>query len=347
MNDDATGDLAGMVEAASAEATFEEILNRLPHGVLVVSREQVVKFVNREARRLLGDPAGLAPGEALPELVPEFSMTALAESLFTNEPDTNRHLIARDDRTFCIEGLPAHGDRAIFSIEDVTEREQRRMTERHFIENAAHELRTPLAAIISVIEVLESGAKDNPEVRDRFLVHLREHSERLRRLATSLLILARIQTGQRAQHVELVHVRPLLAQIADDLVVRPGVEVSLEAEANLATLADEELLYRALTNIAENAAKYTATGTIELEGRRRGNRTEIEIRDTGRGMSPEDREHAFDRFYRAENHGDGFGLGLAIADEAIQALHGTLKLDSAPGAGTRVSIALPNAELVE
>jgi two-component system, OmpR family, phosphate regulon sensor histidine kinase PhoR len=347
MNGERQSDLVEGVKGESDDRKFEQILDRLPHGVLVLDRELVVEYVNPEARRLLGSGSALEPGDPLPELFTGLQTRTLIESLFTTEPDTDGHLVGTKGRTLCVRGLPATDiDGLVVSIEDVTDRERRSEAEKHFIENAAHELRTPLAAIISVIDVLEGGAKDTPDIRDRFLAHLREHSERLRRLATSLLILARIQTGQRAPHVELVHVRPLLTQIAEDLDTASGVETFVRSPLNLATLADEELLHTALANIAENAAKYTSAGRIAFEARQRGNRMEIEVRDTGRGMSREERDHAFDRFYRAETGREGYGLGLAIAEEAIAALDGTMSLDSAPGVGTKVLIELPSAELV-
>ncbi len=329
-------------------APFEEILNRLPHGVLVVDRELVVEYVNPEAVRLLGDENGLGAGKPFGLQLDGLAFRPLVESLFTADPDADGHLVVRDHKTLCIQGLPAmNAGSAILTVEDVTERERMRRAERLFVENAAHELRTPLAAIISVIEALESGAKNTPAVRDRFLAHLLAHSERLRRLATSLLILARIQTGQQSPSIELVRVEPLLTQVAEDLDAPPAVEVAVRAPAEIATLADRELLHRTLSNIAENAAKYTSEGVIAFEARTNGSRVEIDVRDTGCGMSRTDLAHAFDRFYRARGRGrDGYGLGLSIAEEAVHALGGTLTLESTPGVGTRARIELPSARLV-
>ena len=329
-------------------ARFEDILNRLPHGVLVVDRDLVVEYVNPEALRLLGDENGLEIGKPFGLHADGLTFRPLAESLFTADPDVGGHLVVSGRKTLCIQGFPAmNAGRAILTVEDVTDRERLRRAERHFVENAAHELRTPLAAIISVIEALESGAKDTPAVRDRFLLHLLAHSDRLRRLATSLLMLARIQTGQQAPNIELLRVQPLLRQVADDLDASPGVEVSVRASAEIATLADRDLLHRTLSNIAENAAKYTSEGEIAFEARANGDKVELDIRDTGSGMSRTDLEHALDRFYRARGRGrDGFGLGLAIAEEAVLAQGGTLTLDSTLGVGTRARIELPSARLM-
>jgi two-component system sensor histidine kinase VicK len=271
----------------------------------------------------------------------------LAGSLFGPEPRTAGTLIETDHHFFWVEGVPqGTAETAIVIVDDVTERERMRQSEREFVENAAHELRTPLAAIVSVMDVLDAGAKDVPETRDRFLKHIRVHSERLSRLATSLLVLARLQTGVEQPRLTVVPVRPLLEEIAARLDIEHGVEVSVRAPAQTGALADADLLHRAIANVAENSAKHTRAGEIVLEARGNGTTTEIEVRDTGPGMSEEEQERAFHRFYRSSNGTDGFGLGLAIAEEAVRGLGGTIELESEPGEGTRVRMVVPSARII-
>jgi two-component system, OmpR family, phosphate regulon sensor histidine kinase PhoR len=321
----------------------ERVLMQLPQGVVLVDSSLVIDYANRAAERLLGVGA---PGDPLPDPWPDFSLRALAASLFGPDPPTGGTLVETDHRFFWVEGLPpAAAETAILIVEDVTERERARRNEREFVENAAHELRTPLAAIVSVMDVLESGAKDIPEARDRFLKHIRVHSERLSRLARSLLVLARLQTGAEQPRLTAVQVQPLLEEIAGRLDAASGVEISVRSPAQIGTVADRDLLHRAIANVAENSAKHTRTGEIVLEARENGTTTEIEIRDTGPGMTDEERERAFQRFYRSSNGTDGFGLGLSIAEEAVHALGGTIELESEAGVGTRVRLALPSARI--
>src|SRR5438270_4577388 len=312
----------------------ERVLAQLPQGVVLVDQKLVIEYANPAAERLLG--AG-SPGDPLPDPWPDFSLRKLAASLFGSDSPPGGTLVETDRNFFWVEGLPpSTTETAILIVEDVTERERARQSEREFVENAAHELRTPLAAIISVMDVLESGAKDIPEARDRFLKHIRLHSERLSRLARSLLVLARLQTGVEQPRLTVVPVRPLLEEIATRLDLPGGVEVSVRAPEQTGALADRDLLQRAIANVAENSAKHTRTGEIVLEARQNSSTTQIEIRDTGPGMTAEELARAFQRFYRSSNGTDGFGLGLAIAEEAVRALGGTIELESEPGAGTRV-----------
>ena len=159
------------------------------------------------------------------------------------------------------------------------------------------------------------------------------------------IVIANAQAAHEPR-LTVVPVRPLLEEIADRLDPAGGVEVSVRAPEQTGALADRDLLHRAISNVAENSAKHTLSGEIVLEARGNGKTTQIEIRDTGPGMSDEERERAFHRFYRSSNGTDGFGLGLAIAEEAIRALGGTIELESEAGAGTRVFVVVPSAKLL-
>jgi signal transduction histidine kinase len=317
---------------------------RLPQGVVLVDSTLLVDYANPAAERLLGVGS---PGGPLPDPWPEFSLRDLAASLFGPEPPSGGTLVETDHHFFWVEGVPpGTAETAIVIVDDVTERERARQSEREFVENAAHELRTPLAAIVSVMDVLDSGAKDIPETRDRFLKHIRVQSERLSRLATSLLVLARLQTGVEQPRLTVVPVLPLLEEIAGRLDPAEGVEVSVRGSELTGALADRDLLHRAVSNVAENSAKHTKTGEIVLEAVPNGTTIQIEIRDTGPGMSEEEQERAFHRFYRSSNGTDGFGLGLAIAEEAVLGLGGTIELESEPGSGTRVCVVVPSAKII-
>lgn len=335
---------------ARQDRLYERLLTRLPTGVVVVDRQLRVVYANPAARRLI-DVTAMRTGLPLPEPWPGFQLRTLAKGLFTSAPDLASHLVDVGDRVVCVEGIAAAAaaaaPTAALTVEDVTERERTRRAERQFVENAAHELRTPLAAIVSVVDVLESGAKDDPASRDRFLAHIRAHSERLVRLANSLLMLARIQTGREQPRLDLVPIEPLLQEIASTLEPRGDVAIEVRAPKDVAALADVDLLHQVLENVALNAARHTHRGRIRLEGRDLGQKIEIEISDTGTGMSRLDAAHAFDRFYRSSRREEGgFGLGLAIAAEAMRALDGTVELKSTSGAGTHVRIRLPSARIV-
>jgi signal transduction histidine kinase len=330
-------------------ALREQLLDRLPWAVLAIDRELHVVYANPATEDVLGEASAQAEGAPLREAWGPFAIRAFARRLFApeaeREPPT---LVSLGPRTISVTGVPANGaDTAILLAGDVTERERRQEAERHFLENAAHELRTPVAAIVSVVEALGGGAKEIPEARDRFLSHLNEHSNRLVRLASSLLALARVQSGAEEPRLTAVELRPLCDEVAASL--RPGrtVSVAVDVPDGRAVIADPELLRLIVFNVAMNASRHTYDGEIRFTARSSENELELEIRDTGIGMSDSDRAAALDRFHRGSDaHGEGFGLGLAIAAEAAEALHGSLRLEPAPDRGTIVRITLPSGRII-
>ncbi len=172
---------------------------------------------------------------------------------------------------------------AVAVMRDATVRERAERAERDFVTNAAHELQSPLAAIVSAIEVLQAGAKDGPE-RDVFLGHIEREADRLARLVRALLVLARTQIGMEAPRDELVALCPLLEEIRAGLRVPSGVELVIDCPGELAVVTNRELVEQAVVNLAENAAKQTESGRIVLSGADLGEGTvEIAVSDTGPG----------------------------------------------------------------
>jgi signal transduction histidine kinase len=328
---------------------LHRLLERLHEGVITVDRNFRVEFANAAACRMLGTP-DLAPGDELPEPWETPSLRRLAASLFVigRAPTSQVRASPSDDRAYLVVGLPARhgGEGAVLVLTDVSEQERRERAEREFVANAAHELRTPLTAITSAVDVLQAGAKEDPPERDRFLAHIERESARLGRLTRALLVLARAQTREEAPNLVSIELKPLLEEIAAGIHPVDGVEVVVVCPAGLRALAEPDLIEQALANLAANAAKNTAVGTICLEGHRLGTGTVcIDVRDTGRGITPEEQERIFDRFYRAgRRDGEGFGLGLPIVRQVVRTLGGRVDVESRPGEGTRVRVILPSGE---
>ncbi|HEX5246072.1 MAG TPA: ATP-binding protein [Gaiellaceae bacterium] len=325
------------------------LLERLHEGVVTVDQHLAVHFANNEARRLLG--VRLAAGDQLPEPWEGFSLREFVQHLF--DPDASlaqAHVRPGEERALGLVGIPAQpeGDTVLIVLDDLTEQERRELAEREFVSNAAHELRTPLTTIIGAIEVLQAGAKENPDERDRFLTHIEREAARLARLAHALLALARAHAGQERVRLEPTVLEPILREVANDLRPRDGVVVEVECTPGLAANVNRDLLEQALRNLGENAAKHTPQGRVVLRAYAAGSAVRVEVEDTGVGMSSDAQGHVFDRFYRgADRDPEGFGLGLAIVRQAIRSLDGRIELDSAPGEGTRVRIVLERAQVRE
>lgn len=334
---------------ASDRDRLQQLLERLREGVVTVDRDLNVEFANGAAKLALED-LDLGEGQQLPDPWPELDLQGLAAGLFREHAQVAQARVTPPDgATYDIVGIPTGdvGESAVLVIRDVSEQERRERAEREFVTNAAHELRTPLAAIASSVEVLQSGAKEIPQDRDRFLEHIERESARLSRLARALLVLARAQTNQERPQLRPVQLLPIFSDVAAGLRVAADVEIVVNCEPEIAALSDPDLVEQTIVNLAANAAKHTEKGSIVLAAREgHGKRVVIEISDTGDGIAPREQDRVFDRFFRGDEPGDsdGFGLGLAIVRQSVRALGGKVSVRSSTDAGTTVEVMLPAAD---
>jgi signal transduction histidine kinase len=333
---------------ASDRDRLGQLLERLRDGVVTVDRDLNVEFANGAAKLALR-AAQLEDGESLPDPWPELDLTALAAGLFRDHAQVAQARVTPPDgETYEIVGIPAGevGESAVLVVRDVSEQERRERAEREFVTNAAHELRTPLAAISSSVEVLQGGAKEIPEDRDRFLGHIEREAGRLTRLARALLVLARAQTNQEQPRFQPTLLRPILEDVSAGLQVSDGVQVEVICSPDIAALSDPDLVEQTVVNLAANAAKHTHEGSIVLAAREgHGRRVVIAISDTGSGIPSSEQARVFDRFFRGDDRGegDGFGLGLAIVRQSVRALGGKVSVRSRDNTGTTVEVMLPAA----
>jgi signal transduction histidine kinase len=326
---------------------LRRVLEGFHEGVIAVDRDLRVTFANPAARRLL-PPRSLREGAELPEPWPEASLAVMAETLFREDASVVHSRVTDDARTYSLVGIPAAagGDEAILVVTDISERERRERAEREFVANAAHELRTPLAAIVGSIDVLQAGAKNDPGERDEFLDVIARQAARLGRLSRALLVLARAQTHQETLKLEPIELRPLLERAASDLRPAAGVTVEVDCPPALMVLAQDELLEQVVSALAANAAKYTEAGVIRLSAASLRGTVAVQVSDTGPGMDSDALDRVFDRFYRGERErsSEGFGLGLAIVREAVRAIGGVVEIEPEPGKGTTVRVLLAAPE---
>jgi two-component system sensor histidine kinase KdpD len=215
--------------------------------------------------------------------------------------------------------------------------------------SVTHDLRTPLAAITaSVTGLQDPGARLEEKDRRELLETIRQEAHRLNRLVGNLMDLSRLRAGalvpsKRPTPIDeviegvLVRMEPQLERHRLNVVLRDDVpEVP----------ADVVQLDQALTNILENAAKFSPPGSeITIQSARWHDTVQVRVADQGTRIPPEDRERVFEPFVRGDGEAAGTGLGLAIARAVVVAHGGTIRIDDAPGGGTAVVFRLPLEEL--
>jgi signal transduction histidine kinase len=232
-------------------------------------------------------------------------------------------------------------DGVVYAIDDLNERARRDRADREFITNAAHQLRTPITAIATAVEVLQNGAKELQEPRDRFLGHIEQQTDRLVRLARAMLTLSRAERGDIGPSLGLVPLRAIVDGLVREHPGRRGVGVAVDCEPAAAAVADDALLSEALANLLGNAIDHTSSGSIRIAVVDQGNGTiVIEVTDTGEGIDAAELPRVFERFRRGTSDGAGAGLGLPIARAAVEAMGGRLEIESERGRGTTARVLL-------
>jgi two-component system OmpR family sensor kinase len=217
-------------------------------------------------------------------------------------------------------------------------------SQRQFVADAAHELRTPLTALGGMVEMLQMGAdRGDPSTIRRMLDTMGREIDRLGRLVADLLTLSRLDAEQPL-HLTTVNLGALLDDVAAQTrLLAHGQEIAVQAPQPVLVTADPDRLTQVLLNLTANALRFTpAGGQIALRLRTGGGRALVEVADTGSGIAPDLLPRVTDRFVRGDasraRATGGSGLGLAIASAIMDAHGGGMRIQSAPGVGTTVSI---------
>lgn len=217
---------------------------------------------------------------------------------------------------------------------------------RRFIADASHELRTPITALKNFNTLLQEGAGDDPAVHREFLTESQIQIERLEWITHHLLDLSRLDAGLVDLDLEICPVEELLQSTAAPFLLRAqekGVHLQvIPLEQSLAFQCDRRRLEIALSNLLDNAVKFTETGgSVEAGARQVNDHLRIWVRDTGPGIPPQDIASVFERFYHGSHPAAGRGLGLAIVKSVVEAHNGQIRVESKSGEGSVFSIELP------
>jgi signal transduction histidine kinase/CHASE3 domain sensor protein len=263
------------------------------------------------------------------------------------EPDVQRWFWARTDPVFGEDGELL--GRIVTIRETTAEHEIQRMRD-EFVATVTHELRTPLSSVVAAVDLLEDETEDPTPGQQHWTGMIRRNVDRLLRLVDDLLTVARAESGQFTLHPEACD----LATIASDAVAsaRAGAEtkgVRVESEVAPAPIrADVTRIAQAVDNLLANAVKFTPVGgvvRVRVQPRDGAGVVVLEVADSGIGIPPQDREHLFERFYRApaatEGAIPGTGLGLTITKAIVDAHGGSIRVEDGIDGGTAFVVELP------
>ena len=258
------------------------------------------------------------------------------------EGGSQRDEIDRLSRTF-----DAMAARLVAQLDEIEKTDRLR---RELVANISHDLRTPLTSLRGYLETMAVKQSTlRPEESRAYLEGAIRQTDRLGRLVADLFELARLESGTQEMEVETL----ALAELAQDAVQQfrlqadeRGIDLQVEVPGGPAIVeGDMSLLARVLDNLLDNGLRYTSDGGKVTLGLRESTQwVNVEVRDTGCGISPEDLPHVFDRFFGPQQQdveSDHAGLGLAIAKRIVELHGGSIEVDSHLGQGTTFSVTLP------
>jgi len=220
-------------------------------------------------------------------------------------------------------------------------------SQKHFIQDASHELKTPLTILQGELEVTMKRIRTVPEYEEVLESSL-EEIRRISKIVENLLLLARVEDQATGLDVKEFNLQRVLRAAVEDMAVlarEKALSLTLLADEPLMIPGDEQKLKQVFLNLLDNAIKYTPPhGAVSVSAAAAAADTvHITIQDTGIGIPPAELPHIFDRFYRVDKarSSSGFGLGLSIAESIVAAHHGTISVESSLNGGTTFIISLP------
>ena len=335
-----------MEKLRKSREEFNIITKNMSEGLIIIDKDTEILTYNRSATEMLGGGDGRQiEGSVLKLNRSEPFRKAVSEAL---EGNNSQVYLTEGEATYEIISNPVREEEevtgAILIVMDVTEREKGEKLRREFTSNVSHELKTPLTSIYGVSDMLASGMVKDEDVAG-FAGTIKEESARLISLIDDIIKLSRMDESTVPQETEIIDVCGSARDVVSRLSGKASenkVELSFEGEPS-EIKGVQHILDEIVYNICENAIKYNRPGGfVKVSVRNEGSESLITVADNGIGIPKTDRERVFERFYRVDKSRSkktgGTGLGLAIVKHIVSLYGGRIRLESQPGAGTRITI---------
>jgi two-component system sensor histidine kinase SenX3 len=318
-------------------------LDVIPQGIVLADGEGQIVFRNQTAAGYLSARHGDAlVGSLIAELI--------AEAVTGRDGSRTIELYGPPRRSLQLRAVPLgdSGAGAFLVVEDISERQRLEAVRRDFVANISHELKTPVGALGLLAETMAD--EEDAAVLRRMAERMQKEAFRVGRTIDDLLQLSQIEASELPVHHELA-VSSVLEEVAErsrSAAELRSVELVVEEpSADATVVGDRRQLVSALSNLVENAVKYSDEGgAVVLRAAEREGRTEIDVVDHGIGIPARDLERIFERFYRVDRARSrdtgGTGLGLAIVRHVAQNHQGEVRVASLEGEGSTFTLSLPS-----
>jgi len=348
--------IAGMVinQAVFKEEYLPSLIQRtLPKYLPEEYRNAAMTMVDEQNRDVFSTQSGLKPEVQIPfTLIYTDWRLGISMQQMTEEQWARRNFIVNVSLWAVMTSLLVGG--VVLALRAASREMKVSQMKTDFVSNVSHELRTPLASIRVFGEFLKLGrVRDTDKVRE-YGAYIETESRRLTQLINNILDFSRIESGQKSYHFEPADVGEIVAETFktfEVLLKQSDFQITFEAPSSPLpqVLADPDAIMQAFVNLLDNAVKYSGPEReIGVRLGRKNNWVTISVSDRGIGIPAEDQEKIFERFHRVStglvHDVKGTGLGLSIVKHIVEAHHGKITVESAPGRGSTFTIYLPAEE---
>ena len=324
-------------------------IDAAPDGWLILDSSDHVQLINQRAERLLQAPgAGLRPQEPLDRICRSPELEAVVRNTRRRERP-QRLDWELGDQQLAVFSLPGDGGWVALLLQSRRSVEAQLEQQERWVSDVAHELKTPLTALLLVGDSLAAHVNDANAV---LVERLQRELMRLQRLVGDLMELSRLENTlpegvRRGGRVDLPQLVQQVWSGLRPLAERRSIRLDLTAQGDLTVLGDGSRLHRAVLNLLDNALRYSPEGsTVWVEIEATAGWCLLTVRDEGPGLSEVDLEHMFERFYRGDpsrvrSDRGGSGLGLAIVQQIAVTHGGRIQASNHPGGGALLELFLP------
>ncbi|MFO7973087.1 MAG: ATP-binding protein [Candidatus Hydrogenedentota bacterium] len=336
----------------------EAILASMVEGVIAVDTDDTIVTMNKAAGRLLEVDAEEAVGQNLSGVIRNAAFQRFVSHVRQAGALVDEEIVLheRGDQVVHMHGAVLRDDRALnigvaIVLHDVTRLRRLEQVRRDFVANVSHELKTPITSIKGFIETIQNHTLNNPQEMGRFLRIVAKQSDRLAAILEDLLTLSRMDQNEGRyeitfQEMRLKPVMQSAVQVCSTKAAEKDLEIVIQGPEDVTARVNEALFEQALTNLLDNAVKYSERGSrIVVSLERIDREVAVRVSDQGCGIAAEHIPRLFERFYRVDKARSramgGTGLGLAIVKHIVNAHHGRIEVESTPGKGSTFSIILP------
>jgi signal transduction histidine kinase len=351
-------DNARLFTEAQERAHAAEALEYVDDGVILVDEGEIVRLWNPTAAISLRRPAAEAVGRPIAELLGDWHslqsripVASEPQVGGTSRAQTLPVEVQGEERWLSISAVRFPGG-TVYAFRDVTDERAVEQMKTDFVSTVSHELRTPLAAIYGAAMTLRRhDVVVEESQRDRLLEVVSSEADRLARIVNDILWASRLESGRMSIAIERCDAGVITTEVVDVLRTRApeGIEVVVSKSRGLPQVAaDPDKLRQILTNLIDNAIKYSPDGgDVEVEIGRSGGRVRFRVTDQGLGIPPAEQDRIFEKFFRLDPNltrgVGGTGLGLYISRELVTRMNGRIWVDSDGRTGSSFFLELPIA----